>query len=89
MNNPLKHLLTTELLQRYFPVVKDLRSYLSDILETQDGASHLSFLPTEEDTPLYRELVNTSCVALKPCGAPPRFHTYPPMTDMREVRTAH
>lgn len=82
-------LLTPKLLQKYFPVVKDLRSYLAEILDIQpNDEPHFSLL-SDTDTPIYRDLVNTTYVALQLSAVQPRFRVFPPMTDMREVCLAH
>jgi hypothetical protein len=83
--------LTVSILEKYFPVVRDLRTYLTEILEHQDG--NYAFLPDDSDSPTYRDLINTSYVALKFAsstdGRTIRFKAFPPLADMQEVRTCH
>ena len=78
------------LLEKYFTVVKDLRTYLTEILELPSPLSGAySWDAKEADSTHYRDLLNSSYVALKvPADVKlvvPRFKVFPVMTDMREV----
>ncbi|KAF9468016.1 hypothetical protein BDZ94DRAFT_835389 [Collybia nuda] len=77
---------TCTILGKYFSVVKELKSYLSEILQpSADGT--FSFMPNADDTPSYTSLVNTSYVAMKtPLGGEkPRFQVFDAMANMHEV----
>lgn len=75
----------TTVLKCYFGVVETLREYLSHILEPSDGPS---FTPTDEDSELYRELVNNAYVGLAGnCQCV--FQVGLPIADMKEVTNSH
>ncbi|KAG5646943.1 hypothetical protein DXG03_001666 [Asterophora parasitica] len=68
----IKPSITIELLRSYFGVVKDLRTYLSEILEPLSHAdnpilSQVSDIdPKDTDSPGYKSLLNTTYVAFNP-----------------------
>lgn len=77
------------ILGRYFPAVKELKVYLSDILQPSPAGT-FSFIPNEDDTPAYNNLVNTSYVGLKtPVDSNSkrsRFQVFDVMANMHEVK---
>jgi hypothetical protein len=80
--------ITFSVLEKYFTVVKDLRDYLSEILEFGDGSDSHLFLPQVTDSTAYRDLIDTSYVASKsPDAQNPnvRFKPFQPAMYMREV----
>lgn len=80
---------TRIILGKYFPVVKELKGYLSDILQPSPDCT-FSFIPNEDDTSTYANLVNTSYVALKTPenlnSERPRFQVFDVMANMHEVK---
>jgi hypothetical protein len=90
MSRPSNLSISVPLLEKYFAVVKDLRTYLSEILALSSplNIAH-PWDATDADSTLYRDLLNMSYVALKaPANlktVTPRFKVFPVMTDMREV----
>jgi hypothetical protein len=82
--------LTTSLLRAYYSNVKDLRTYLTELLEPElsddnNGAQH-NFLPNVDDSPPYRALVDTTFVGSElPQTVPRRFRVFTPMMYMREA----
>lgn len=86
--------ITVALLQNYFSVVKDLRTYLSEILDPlpcEDiSISHRlnDFEPKDTDSHLYHSLVETSYVAFNANTSGlrgPSFKVFSAMADMREI----
>jgi hypothetical protein len=92
MATSLKPSVTVHLLEKYFAIVKNLRTYLAEILELP-SSSQLSIAhawdATEADSIPYHDLLSSSYVALKvPSNlktVSPRFKVFPVMIDMREV----
>ncbi|KAG5635811.1 hypothetical protein H0H81_010059 [Sphagnurus paluster] len=92
--NAVKPNITVALLSSYFAVVKDLKTYLSEILEPllpdADGliqSQAAGIAPSQNDTPAYLSLLNTSYVAFNTASlstARP-FKLFLAKTDMREV----
>lgn len=82
-------ILRPPLLERYYPVVRELRTYLADILESDIRDVLEATQTANSNADVYYELLNTSFVTLKRADAAnisPRFKVNPPiMTDMREV----
>jgi hypothetical protein len=86
--------LTLSLLESYFSTVKDLQTYLSDVLQPE--ASHVdgkfSFMPNDSDPPAYHTLLNASYVALTPAQTaerqnnPFKYKWFPAMLYMQDVR---
>ncbi|RDB25955.1 Telomerase reverse transcriptase [Hypsizygus marmoreus] len=90
MDESCKPSITVPILGKYFPIVKELRTYLSEILNPlSHGDYDLSqaihrFEPRENDCPLYCALLNTSYVALT-VEDRTQFQVFPAMVNMREV----
>lgn len=83
--------ITVHLLEKYFATVKNLRTYLSEILESSSPLSTAhAWDATDADSTHYRDLLDSSYVALKvPANLKTithRLKVFPAMTDMREVR---
>jgi hypothetical protein len=90
MARSLDRSITVPLLEKYFPIVKDLRTYLCGILEMPSSLSTAHPCDaTDTDSTQYHDLLNSSYVALKSPANPkiviPHFKVFPVMTDMREV----
>ncbi|KAF5382158.1 hypothetical protein D9615_004408 [Tricholomella constricta] len=90
----LKPSITLDMLQNYFTVVKDLRTYLSEISEplpqthSSIPSQAAGLAPKSTDPPSYDVLVNTSYVAINlDTSELPRasFKMFSAMADMREV----
>lgn len=83
--------LTISLLYKYYHSVKDLRTYLKDVLDLEDveGVTQSPFEPVDTDSAAYRDLVDTSFVALKSeAHKRNNLKAHPPMIYMREVKHA-
>jgi hypothetical protein len=83
---------TTGLLKKYYQFVTPLKEYLANVL-ISDGVDKESslHLETKDDSPLYSEVLNSSCIAIKGEGAAitnGRFKCFPVMMDMKEVSVA-
>jgi hypothetical protein len=75
--------LTSKLLQKYYATVKDLGSYLDEILDEVPAP----IAAADGDSVAYANLLSTTVVGLRSQEeAPRRFLYAPPMSDMREVR---
>ena len=80
--------LTLSILHTYYCTVKDLRTYLNELLKhdaVQNGEQH-DFIPAEADSAEYHLLINTSYVAsVLPDAPKARYKFFPPMMYMRDV----
>ena len=77
------HRIATDILNKFYPNVKDLRSYLNDLLESSERNSQVN-LVNESDAQSYQELLNLSFVGVRELTHK-KFQFYPPMLEMREV----
>jgi len=81
--------ITVPLLGKHFSVVKELKTYLSEILEFPSDASTSTFEPSNTDGPLYHALIDTCYLGINTTNHAktswPRFKVFPAMVDMREV----
>ena len=81
--------ITVPLLGRYFSVVKEFKTYLSEILEFPSDPSTSTFEPNSTDGPLYHALIDTCYLGINTTSHAktpwPRFKVFPSMVDMREV----
>ena len=73
--------ITSDILKKFYPNVKDLCSYLNDLLESSGSQVNLV---NETDAQSYQELLNLSFVGVKKLTYK-KFTFYPPMLEMREV----
>lgn len=74
--------LTLRLLDKYYATVKDLQTYLDEILDQ----APTPFTPGDTDSIAYANLVNTTVAGLKSEEKTLRRIQYaPPMSNMREV----
>lgn len=79
------HRITSDVLNKFYPNVKHLRGYLSDLLESSEAQFNLV---NETDAQSYQELVNLSLVGVKELTHK-KFPFHPPMLEMREVSCQH
>ncbi|KIM40518.1 hypothetical protein M413DRAFT_163224 [Hebeloma cylindrosporum] len=77
------HRITSDILNKFYPNVGDLRNYLNDLLEPSENTSQ-SNLVNDADSQSYRDLLNLSFVGVKKLTQK-RFQFYPPMLEMREL----
>lgn len=73
--------ITSDILKKFYSNVKDLCSYLNDLLESSGSQVNLV---NETDAQSYQELLNLSFVGVKELTYK-KFTFYPPMLEMREV----